>query len=154
MENRYDFIATHSPQNKTASLVTQKGVHYNPILKGREHFDVPLPKKSKRKSKNIINQKKFINLSGNIHGTFLVLHLAPKSNCHGALWVCRCRCGQYELRSTKAIKNHRNNPGKFDEDTCLACEDLIKIRNTSTAKSMGYEYNEYMEKFKPRKKNM
>jgi hypothetical protein len=63
------------------------------------------------------------------------------------LWSCKCRCGDYEIRTAKAFKNHIKFKENFDLDTCQRCSKLKKIKNMASAKAMGYEYKEYMEKF-------
>lgn len=149
--NDFDFIATNKPCNKTASSVVGRGFHYEPVIKAQENYDAPLPKRSKRLSKQLSKCPEFLDFTGFKHGTFTVLHLAQKGNSGGARWVCRCQCGQYEIRTTKAIKNHMKPNNNYDIDTCGHCADLKKLRNMASAKSMRYSYKDYMDKISLRK---
>lgn len=140
------------PVNSVAKRVVQKGIHYDPNFKNLEnHYDAP-PKKRK-----VVKDPNCKNFIGHKHGTFTVVGLSEKSNqkkkiSAGARWIVKCVCGKYELRSTKALKNHINNPGKYGLDMCRACMDLRKIKIMAQASALGYKYEEFCEKYLPRHK--
>lgn len=147
------------PVNSTAKKVISPGFHYKPNLKNLvNHFENPLKLqsiKSDGKEKN----EQFQDFTGYIHGYFTVMglckqKLSKERFSYGAKWLCKCRCGNYETRTTRAIKNHINNPGKFDPDKCRQCEDMRKIKISAMAKSAGYEYKEYCEKFHEKVRNI
>lgn len=57
------------------------------------------------------------NLIGRTFGRFTVAGLSVEKRRDGcALWVCRCVCGRYELRKSKAVRNSRNSG-----DACWEC---------------------------------
>ncbi len=141
----YDFIATHKPANITARKVIQKGVNYEYEIH-QFHSDLPLP--VIKNLKHLLKNPEFKDYTGIKHGTFIVIGYCKFNKKHR--WLVKCQCGKYEVRTIKALKNHIKNNNCFDQDTCSGCEDLKKIRIMSTAKSCGYKYEDYCEKFLPR----
>lgn len=60
----------------------------------------------------------------------------PARRTGEARWVCRCYCGNYTLRSSKAIRislRNKDNPSWF-HDGCLQCRQLDKFRCGVTEK--------------------
>jgi hypothetical protein len=47
-------------------------------------------------------------------------------------WVCKCACGNYVLRKTKAVKN-----GKNDSDSCQECDSLTQIKRNDNYRTTG-----------------
>lgn len=65
------------------------------------------------------------NLSGTTFGRFMVVGLSAHKNLNKhAVWVVRCICGDYEVRSAKAMKNLDNK-----DDCCLECKHVRKMKN-------------------------
>ncbi|MFW1675974.1 hypothetical protein ACG9H4_19300, partial [Acinetobacter baumannii] len=60
------------------------------------------------------------DLTGRVVGLLTVVRYHGSKKTKGSQWLVRCACGDYELRSTKAIINHA---GQF-EATCAACDWL------------------------------
>lgn len=143
----FDFLGTHVPANKTAKNVLSAGVHYEYKNKDKNKFHSETPEKIIKPNNP---DQGFIDYTGHKHGSFTVIGRVKNRNGCGR-WLCKCSCGNYEQRSSKSIKNHIDNPEKYDPDICVACADLRKIKIMATAKSMGYEYKEYCEKFLPRR---
>ena len=139
------------PANITAKRVIQKGVHYETKIHEKTHQDAPHNNKL-RTTTDLVKAKKndcFIDFKGHKHGLFTVIKYVGNSS-----WSCRCVCSSYELRSSTAIKNHIKFKGELDEDKCCQCRDTQRLKNTATAKSMGYTYKEYMEKTFPRRRTL
>ena len=119
-------IITSIPINKTAGMVTQKGIHFDPEIKiiDRLHTDImpetrdPLPN-----STDIIGVK---------NGSFTVVGLYRHCNNR---WVVRCDCGRYELRTAKAMRNPKN-----DQDACIYCRKWRDIKKS-------YNKYKYFETF-------
>lgn len=98
------------PVNKTAARVMGKGIQYTPDKKiVQVHSENPLP---------LIpiswNEK---NLKGIKFGKLTVM--GKFSSGKKAMWSCRCLCGRYCARSSKAIHNPKNNA-----DCCAECQQL------------------------------
>ncbi len=134
------------PVNSTAKKVIQKGVHYECECKEPTNQELVHKNQLKRlnkKIKSIMSHPSFIDFVGHKHGTFTVIKYIGKCK-----WSCKCSCGSYEIRSTKAIKNHKEK--QYDQkDTCYLCMDNEKLKNIASSRSQGYEYSEYMEKIRP-----
>ncbi|OTA16777.1 hypothetical protein Xvie_01455 [Xenorhabdus vietnamensis] len=95
--------------------------HPNYFIPYQTTYDLRL---SKRET-NLINI--LIQIQGYEYGFFTVLGVRPlsqrsdgKSN---AIYVVRCRCGKYAVRTLKAIKN----PSNFN-DMCVHCQHLFSQR--------------------------
>lgn len=123
-KNRFDAILASVPMNGTAGAVTSPGVHYTPVLKDAPHllhWDAP-PKI--RAIPNGGGSTQFNDLSGIKFGRFTVVGVwddaegAPRNDVK-TKWVVRCACGDYEVRSSRAVKNPKN-----DQDRCRFCRDL------------------------------
>ncbi len=65
------------------------------------------------------------DLTGRVVGRLTVIGYHGSKKAKGSQWLVRCACGDYELRSTKAITNHT---GQL-EATCAACDWLRLIKN-------------------------
>ncbi len=62
-------------------------------------------------------------------GGMLVMGLWAEGN---GLWVCRCRCGHFEVRRAAAICNPCNY-----EDSCYQCYELRRAKRRSTFRQTG-----------------
>lgn len=149
----FDFIATHQPLNAQAKNVISQGVHYEYKSKDKFHQNTPCDLKSNYEinlmEKNFVE---FKNFSGIKYGDLTVIGLARfngSKGCTRSRWLVKCVCGIFEIRTSKAIKNHLENNFR-EPDCCKACGDLKVIRQRATALSVGYDYKEYCEKFLPR----
>lgn len=118
----FDEILSSSPANRSAATVTSKGTHYVPDMKIAEHIvhsDAPLPMKP------LPNDPSCVDLRGVKYGRLTVLGMADTkrgNGSNGGAWVVRCACGDYEHRTTRAIR--RAHP----EDRCKVCDDLVRKR--------------------------
>lgn len=118
MSDVFDRIAASTPQNATAARVTAKGEHYDPKINfdTHDHWDAPpkmLPFSAVDKLHGTLP-----NLAGHKVGrvTAVGVYADPKNTSRGLRWVVRCVCGDYELRSTKALRNPVNT-----DDECRKC---------------------------------
>lgn len=71
-------------------------------------------------------------LLGARRGKLTVVGLCAQSRKDGAQWLCRCVCGYYVTRATKAIRNERN-----DCDSCDRCRQVAFLRRASTYRQTG-----------------
>ncbi len=133
MGKNYDFIATGSPVNGTASRVLQKGEHYEPQIRiDHAHSRSPLPGKDFEGEEND-------NLVGRIFGRFTVVGYAGRKRPKKAwmvhkdyLWVVRCSCGDYETRWTRSFLNKKNV-----DDKCAYCDELAYLRKNERWRRTG-----------------
>src|SRR5262245_6632562 len=85
------------------------------------------------------------DLTGRVVGRLMVVGLSathvpwhpPRpghtgSSGRGARWVCRCRCGYYVVRSTKAIRKNSD----------LACEICLRIEGAERARQRQAYYQQ------------
>lgn len=102
------------PVNKTAALVTGRGVHYTPKKKIQTADQItPIPTRPVRHG---------VDLSGTRQGRLTVIGLAHRVK---GRWVVRCDCGVYTLRTAKAISNPANN-----QDRCEHCRHLAQVKRS------------------------
>lgn len=111
-----DDIGSRKPINKTAALVTGKGVHFDSKKKiVQRHWSV-CPK-LKPVSKGCPD------LRGKRVGHFTVVGKYSSRKNRGSMWAVRCDCGDFETRSSKAIKNVENYG-----DRCELCRELSHLK--------------------------
>lgn len=107
----------NAPINMLASRVLARGESYN--FKNnephREESDTPLSITWGK----IPHCNNFVNLTGRKVGRLTVVGWNHKKS----RWVCRCSCGIYVYRTSKAIKNDKNKA-----DACFQCTKLIDIK--------------------------
>jgi len=119
------------PINKTAALVTGRGIDYVPDKKIlTRDSDDPIPCKPYPTTAS-----KSDNITGRVQGRLLVMGLAadqPGSSKSGADWVCRCKCGRYCCRKRRALLNPRN-----DIDSCEHCRHLTYLQRKEHYKATG-----------------
>jgi hypothetical protein len=77
------------------------------------------------------------NLTGKKFGRFVVMGLyqsEPRGGSQGRknIWLVRCACGDYESRTTKAVKNPSNK-----EDRCLECRHTLKLKKQDLFRTAG-----------------
>ncbi|WP_244170984.1 hypothetical protein [Xenorhabdus miraniensis] len=108
--------------------------------KNKKHADYFIPYKTtydlrlSKREPNLINI--LIQVQGYEYGFFTVLGVRPlsqrsdgKSN---AIYVVRCRCGKYAVRTLKAIKNPNNV-----NDMCVHCQHLFSQRRKAIFHTTG-----------------
>lgn len=120
-------IINRRPVDKTAALVTSGGVTYTPAFKDGTppDYDVCPEMMPWSKTRKIPSEHQLTDM---VRGRLTVV---GKSVIKG-MWVCRCLCGKFTLRSAKAIKNPRN-----DIDGCRDCRQLNYLRRHEKWISMG-----------------
>lgn len=110
----FDFIAAAAPLNRTASIVRDgTGDTYDGrVPSWHAHWKAPpLPE-------GVFNrQSGGQDLSGHEFGQGMrVIRYHRRHKKTGAQWLVRCACGDYELRSTKAIRAAK------DTHVCQSCD--------------------------------
>ena len=109
------------PINKTAGIVVSKGFRYSPNKKaGSALFDTPPALKP---APSLTDNESFTDLTGTRFGRLVVFGMSAQFKKR---WVCRCDCGKYTMRSSKAIKNPENRGDRCD--LCRHHAFLIRAR--------------------------
>jgi hypothetical protein len=102
----FDRIITSVPANATAGRVMSRGVHWEPegqMPPGLKHWKAPPPMRAYEVRGA---SKGNTDLTGNAFGRFKVLGLWAETAGGGeARWVCRCACGDFEVRTARTIKS-------------------------------------------------
>lgn len=114
-----DRIVTSRPANKTAALVTGKGVHWEPakqVIKATAAWsDLPLP--------TIGTPKEGPQLTGRKVGRLVVIGYAG-SRSSGARWVVRCACGMFGHQRSKFLLSENAKV----RGMCPKCDYLEEIK--------------------------
>ena len=121
-------LHARKPVNKTAAIVTSRGVHYEPnkiVLTN----DSDLPIVTRPITKEEVKQKCFVNLTGFRVGRLSVI--GPARDFNGK-WVVRCDCGKYSTRRAKSIKNPENV-----QDRCEHCRNLAFLKRNEQWRRTG-----------------
>lgn len=105
-------IAKRSPIDKTAAMVVSRGVSYESgkVIQTKESI-APFPMKKTPPGTTC--------LIGVRRCRLVVLGMAAG---HKGKWVCRCDCGVYVLRNSKALRNEAN------QDRCEECRHLAHLK--------------------------
>lgn len=104
----WDAVLASTPLNSTAGKVTARGEHWvpqTPMPPGLLHWKSPPPMKQFVSNPQ---DNTYSDLKGNRFGRFTVLGILDDDGGgknRGARWVCRCDCGDYEAKTTKAIRS-------------------------------------------------
>lgn len=109
-----------------ARVLRSKGVKY--VAHGdRQEVsqDTPIPTKPLPHT-----FRKEDDLTGLTNGKLTVIGLARDTR---ARWVCRCACGNYALRKSKAIKTPHSNPPL----SCVECYSFAKAKDRHNFKLTG-----------------
>lgn len=124
-------IHARVPVDAVAARVVSTGEHYDPGLRiaqkiARECSDLPIPTRPVQ----VPGGGQFIDFTGHTVGRLTVVGLSVemKTGSRGQVkWVCRCVCGRYCIRSTKALKS-----GHDDSNECAHCYhvSLLKKRGS------------------------
>ncbi len=113
--------------DKTAAMVTSKGVHFTPdyTLNGIQS-DLPF--------KLIRVQPDERDLTGEKFGFFTVLGKHTTGKIGGkVMWAVRCSCGKYETRRKKSIENPNNQ-----YDRCGDCRELSFLKREEAFRRTGH----------------
>lgn len=73
------------------------------------------------------------NLTGTVRGHLRVIGLWEDNSAAHARWVCKCVCGYYTTRSTKALRNERN------DDRCDRCRQVDYLRRSAFYRENGFD---------------
>ncbi|MCG3460812.1 hypothetical protein L7750_17665 [Xenorhabdus bovienii] len=108
--------------------------------KNKKQFHNSIPYKTtydlrlNKREPNLI--KILMQIQGYEYGFLTVLGVRPLSqrgdNKNSAIYVVRCRCGKYAVRTLKAIKN----PGNVN-DMCEHCQHLFNFRRREIFRTAG-----------------
>ncbi|MDC9615715.1 hypothetical protein PSI19_17940 [Xenorhabdus khoisanae] len=108
--------------------------------KNKKHADYFIPYKTtydlrlSKREPNLINILR--QVQGYEYGFFTVLGVLPLSQRSGgknnSIYVVRCRCGKYAVRTLKAIKNLNNM-----NDMCVHCHHLFNLRRKEIYRTTG-----------------
>lgn len=107
-------IASSLPVDKTAAMVTQKGTSFVPKIKPHSITVTDI----RPQIWNGTHLDGF-DLTGKRFGRFTVIGLSAEKRSR---WVCRCDCGNYEMRRAKSVQNPAN-----DFDRCIICRKTLYI---------------------------
>lgn len=130
----FDAIAASVALDSTAGRVTARGDHWEPRKPRPEsisHWDAPPPMRSFVTPNGGAN----VDLTGTRFGRFTVVGLLAEAGGknRGDRWVVRCACGDYEVRSPKAIRLILAGFGELERNPmagrCYDCMQLEKIKN-------------------------
>lgn len=114
----FDRIVSSAPLNKQAGIVTSGGEHWEPSKRiVNAHWEAPPKLKTLPIGVPVLTGVRFgrFRVSGLLHDD----ERPNKGKKAAAMWVVKCDCGNYETRSSKAIRNQQNN-----EDCCQKCRHL------------------------------
>jgi hypothetical protein len=117
------------PINRMAAIVTSKGVEFRIENKDKKRTFNENILPVKKIDDALKNSDSFIDLTGSRFGSLTVVGLYDKpwrvkKSSYG-LWVVRCVCGNYETRTSRAIKNQLKL--NYD-DACCLCLKYRKIQ--------------------------
>ncbi len=122
-------VITSDPIDATAARVVSRGPQWVELDSNPADVcsAVPLPTR-----KVASDWRTFQDLTGSVRGWLTVIGLAAyrkrtARECK-AYWVCRCVCGSYTFRTSRAIKNVANN------DACAKCHKVRRLRFVAEAR--------------------
>lgn len=121
-------VFASSPVNATAARVLSGGIHYEerPIDEMHWHFDAP-PSVTPRGK--LPWDADFLDLTGRRIGRMTVVGYYGKRNRKKkALWLVRCACGDYEVRTAAVIKANRE-----PDACCILCRRVQAMREGAAA---------------------
>ncbi|EDY2029990.1 hypothetical protein GTB64_004432 [Salmonella enterica] len=134
MAKANNFVGHSAPVNRVAARVIQGGEHWDPNCPFRpDEQDHPYPvmPESEIGGRNFCSLP---NLTGIQRGRLIAYGFVPGVR----KWACRCLCGRYVLRRTRAIANDANAA-----DCCIQCRELLFLKREEvyrrTGKRVTYE---------------
>lgn len=117
------------PVDKIAAMTMARGVRFenNVNFDCHKHWEICPPLRK-------IDKTCQLDFTGKVCGRFTVvgLHATIKKR-----WVVRCSCGNYELRTTRALRNP-NNYG----DRCLLCRNMAFHKKDYAFHKQGTELDQ------------
>lgn len=121
----FDAVLASVPNGATAGRVASRGNHYEPNIDFGDKFHGDAPPPMRKFDPGLAKNPEFKNLTGLKVGRLTVVGLARQvSETHGALWVVRCVCGDYEYRRTRTLLKTK----RPDMQMCHVCYDLQQKR--------------------------
>lgn len=119
------------PVNRVAARVTEQGEHYTARKIGNGvDRETPFPVIKIINCVNPTQAHAIAEMVGKRRGRLVVIgrldHVYYKQR-----WVCRCDCGMYTLRSTKAMKNTAHI------DMCEQCYHLLYLKRDEIWRTTG-----------------
>ena len=133
--NIFEKLINSSPINKSASEVTSTGTSYDYPVKTSEE-DQPFPHKLTPVPRGMSMSSDFTDLTGVRRGRLTVVGYFRRDGGSerktSARWSCRCDCGTYTLRKSKALKSEKNN-----RDRCKECTHKLNQRKAQYFKLTG-----------------
>lgn len=112
-------VASSEPINKTAMLVTLKGVEYvtpKTVKKHKVFSENPLPTRPVCKHGIDLTGKKFGRLE--VVGLYVKRKIYGNGKRKQGIWVVRCCCGNYETRTARGLRGH----GEQQNLMCIKCQ--------------------------------
>lgn len=114
--NKFDRIGASVPVNRSAALVTSKGVHYEPDFSPPAQFwDIAPPT-----IKVPWNATSIVGLKS---GRLVVIGYLGRTGT-GARWLVHCACGKFEGRRTRTLTNP-----KIEDDCCHLCNYQKRVKH-------------------------
>lgn len=142
--NKMENIASKTPINKTAALVTNKGVHFRPKINkngSRLIWEIQPPIKPVPDNAN--------NLVGLRKGRLTVIGILDKKllsinrKCSHSWWVVRCDCGNYSIRRSKSLlKKHNESIPYGPHLMCHVCDKKEELKERG---SFQKQYKPFFE---------
>jgi hypothetical protein len=121
-------VITSEPIDRTAAMVTSRGVRYeSPKKIIQRHWEIPPSTIPVGPSER--------DFTGLRCGRFVVVgKLSVQKDSRGgtSLWLVRCDCSHYETRRSKSLRNPRNKG-----DCCERCRQLIYAKRSQHWRSTG-----------------
>lgn len=116
------------PINRVAARVLQRGEHWTPTNQTQNiESDNPFPVVPEGMiGEN--NLHSLPNLTGIQRGRLIAFGFSVE---YGR-WSCRCQCGRYVLRSTRAMNNDKNVA-----DACSQCRELMFLKREEHYRRTG-----------------
>lgn len=113
--DRFEAVVASAPSNKTAALVTARGVHWEPLKQSRATWqDTPLPTLPYPK-----NAQNMIDPGTKIGRLTVIGYAGRRSDT--AAYVVRCACDMYGFRRARSL---RSNSLRQMCDQCDYLEEL------------------------------
>ena len=109
MSNFFNVAHAHSkPSNKNAAMAVSGGLNYSPSHKDHEDFDLPPPYFLKHELPAFFGKNRAcIESAGSVYGRkvfrLTALGLAKEKTGKKPLYVCKCSCGMFCLRTAQRI---------------------------------------------------
>ncbi len=132
----FDTIAPLNPFDKTASMISSKGEHFEVAVEGtRKHQDTPIP--TTPITPDILKDPNFTDFRGCQFGRLKVVGKAKEGRTKIADrinkgqqrgWVVRCVCGIYEIRKNKTLRKFQTGEN-LENAACKWCNKTKSLQN-------------------------